>query len=952
MSSQLTALCAVTSFLWLAYNLESHQIIEQPRISSVFILSIAAASSFAASFCAVWLPGPNGRFDDELGPLKGAGSGAGTRTNLPKKPRRFFFPTLVACIILRLELFHRVTFNLQCSKPGIEALLPLVILVYELLPGRRTRSPAIDDEELDPDDLGMTVFDILGYWFNQSKASISIGVLLLSWGTYLASSQDFRSTFFCSSHDGRRLVIFFQWAALLLDAAIAILMWRILAWARTTKIRLRTLSSILFASSVGTAFLYYSSRLIMPAIPVSHHFKGLGSLYVFDIVVDGLALSIFLVSTTLLATEGSPLSLAAIISFLSGLLLAVYQTWLAGTWQNISPAVDYFALVLICLGFVFFVYANNIRYIIFIHRAFVIFLLVILVITASIYTPIRAKLVFDNHPLAKIIYDARIGADRWLVHATVSNSLPVAVQEYRERHNGRDPPQKFDAWYKFAKDRDSVILDHFPQIEKDIFPFWGMPPSKIREDIRRAAAEPDMALLKIQNGMPQHNLPPASPYKAVMDDLVAMVKTFAENIPDMELAINLDERPRVLAPWDDVQRFITAARRKRMSKLLPRGFEASTDGMPAAKLAVLDKFLSRENFTSVGAFREMTALACPPGTKARSGTHWDIRDFCTSCAKPQSQGQYLMDWPLSQDICHQSDLLRLHSFHMTPPDLRPLQELLPVFSRAKTDSYSDILIPLKRITEAAKPSSDGFGMKWKKLFWRGTVNRFSSGHELLRGGHQERLVHIVNDAGNSDQTRLVLPTTGNKEKFAFEQVPTVDANAILDMDVGFGSYSACKAAGGSTCAAFGDEFETKPDAEPLRHQYVMAMDTDNGPPPDFLRILRSSSVPFYASIFKEWYSERLAPWLHFVPIDLRFHALHSTLAYFVGIEINKDDPRLKGRDFYMKARQEDGKWIAEQGKRWAEKAIRKADMEVYLFRLLLEWGRVINDNRDELGFVL
>ena len=56
--------------------------------------------------------------DDELAPLKVK------RTNLPKKPRRYFLPGLIACIILRLEIFHRVTIDLQCSKPGIEASLP------------------------------------------------------------------------------------------------------------------------------------------------------------------------------------------------------------------------------------------------------------------------------------------------------------------------------------------------------------------------------------------------------------------------------------------------------------------------------------------------------------------------------------------------------------------------------------------------------------------------------------------------------------------------------------------------------------------------------------------------------------------------------------------------------------------------------------------------------------
>lgn len=99
------------------------------------------------------------------------------------------------------------------------------------------------------------------------------------------------------------------------------------------------------------------------------------------------------------------------------------------------------------------------------------------------------------------------------------------------------------------------------------------------------------------------------------------------------------------------------------------------------------------------------------------------------------------------------------------------------------------------------------------------------------------------------------------------------------------------------------------------------------------------------------YSERLIPWAHFVPIDLRFHALHSTLAYFAGIQ-NKEGRKLNGREVSMAARQEDGKWIAEEGQRWAAKALRSEDREVYMFRLLLEWGRIIDEKRDEIGFVL
>ena len=46
-----------------------------------------------------------------------------------------------------------------------------------------------------------------------------------------------------------------------------------------------------------------------------------------------------------------------------------------------------------------------------------------------------------------------------------------------------------------------------------------------------------------------------------------------------------------------------------------------------------------------------------------------------------------------------------------------------------------------------------------------------------------------------------------------------------------------------------------------------------------------------------------------------------------------------------------GEEIAEAGRVWAEKVLRKEDMEIYMFRLLLEWGRLTDDRRDEIGYM-
>jgi hypothetical protein len=46
----------------------------------------------------------------------------------------------------------------------------------------------------------------------------------------------------------------------------------------------------------------------------------------------------------------------------------------------------------------------------------------------------------------------------------------------------------------------------------------------------------------------------------------------------------------------------------------------------------------------------------------------------------------------------------------------------------------------------------------------------------------------------------------------------------------------------------------------------------------------------------------------------------------------------------------EGERIATEGRRWAEKVMRKEDMLLYVHRVLLEYGRVCDDDRDRLGF--
>lgn len=806
------------------------------------------------------------------------------------------------------------------------------------------------------------MFDEIVDWIAESKQSVTISTVFISLGAYLASSQDMRSTYICTSFDNSTLVRSLQWLGLLLDGFIVILLWRVLAWARTNKSRLISLSVVFLASAVGSGFLYSSLRLFMPSTPLSHHFKGIDALYVFDVITDGFAVAVLFVSASLLTTEKTPLSLVGIFTFISSLVVGWGKLKLTGGAENTMHGVAYLAIVLICLGTSVFVYANNIQRVALIHRTILVAFMFISFILATIVaiSNNRNDYLFE-HPIETLIFKARTNADRYLTHAAASKSLPVAINEYKARYGGRDPPPKFDEWYKFAVDHKSPIIDDFDQVVHDIRPFWGISPSKIREDIQRIAKEPGIALLKVANGTASHSLSSDSENALVMDELVKMVNKFAQHLPDIELPINLDDRPRVLTPWEDVRRFTEKAKQKGFGSKLPsinkrEGQEEATPPLP------LDLQGQISSSLSVRKYQELTALTCPPGTATRAGIHWDVRDFCLSCARPQSRGSgiFLADFAKSQTICHQSDLFHLHSFFFTSPSSPPLHDLVAVFSRSKTSSYSDILIPLPTLDEVlhkanTQPDTSDFDMKTPALYWRGAQAE-KVDDEMLHGGQQERLVHLVTTNSSSRETLMLIPQNDMRSRAAYERVPTSLLNFLLPFDIGFSSV---------TPSASSEFTATKPPASnPLSNQYVLSLDALSGSSasgqPTFLSTLLSTSVPFSSTVFTSWYSSRLTPYLHFIPLDIRFQGLHATLAYFTGMKGkasakdrlgNTKGAMVNGREVRLKSRLEEAKWIAEQGMKWAGKALRKEDKEVYLFRVCLEWGRVVSDDREDRKYV-
>ena len=88
----------------------------------------------------------------------------------------------------------------------------------------------------------------------------------------------------------------------------------------------------------------------------------------------------------------------------------------------------------------------------------------------------------------------------------------------------------------------------------------------------------------------------------------------------------------------------------------------------------------------------------------------------------------------------------------------------------------------------------------------------------------------------------------------------------------------------------------------------------------FYAFLKSRSLPLKLAYFREWHSERLFPWKHYVPVSSGTDEYAEVLRYFEQDDVGKRISRN----------------LALDGRDWAKKVVRREDIQVYMFRLLLE----------------
>ncbi|OAR00256.1 hypothetical protein LLEC1_06884 [Akanthomyces lecanii] len=543
----------------------------------------------------------------------------------------------------------------------------------------------------------------------------------------------------------------------------------------------------------------------------------------------------------------------------------------------------------------------------------------------------------STHPIKHLTKNSRQQFEQAV--SKQSATLETAVKEYRKRY-GIPPPPHFDKWFEFARTNNVQMIDEFDTVHDLITPFWGLKPATIRRRAKEALGYENFLLgIAIRDHAVAFT---AGGPEWQQNATVGMLEKILPYLPDMDLAFNLHDEPRVVLPHDDLSRLVDKARRVAMPAAANRKEPANDFTATSPELSEEQRFdetkLTRFNNIHREATWTTSRMSCAPNSPARTledddGTD-DVRRYTLS------EAGFVYNVTAMSDICITPSLRQTYGFFDRPNMFKVTHDLFPIFSQSKVSSFADLVYPSPWYWYGKVEYNETLDMPWadkkNKLFWRGSTTGGFSRNGGWRRQHRQNFVEKIN--GATDAPLFVdsaaegsSSSSSSTHRWNVEQVPRGDHSKLVD--VHFSHIGQCDP---GDCQAQEQHFEVK-DAIDMQYSwnYRFLLDMDgNAFSGRFYSFLRSRSQVFKLALFREWHADWLRPWLHYVPLSMQGGDWLAAVHYHAATDEGAAEADR----------------MATESREWAGKTLRKVDMEAWFFRLLLEYARVIDDNRETIGF--
>ncbi|EOA85966.1 glycosyltransferase family 90 protein [Exserohilum turcica Et28A] len=466
-----------------------------------------------------------------------------------------------------------------------------------------------------------------------------------------------------------------------------------------------------------------------------------------------------------------------------------------------------------------------------------------------------------------------------------SKTLESAKTEYQRRY-AQHPPPGFDKWFSYAKSKGSLLIDDFDMINEGLSRLWRVDTGRLHENIDHASGLEHLALTKCGFRNGQYF---TQGHHWIANDFGNLLKEVSQDIPDVDFLLNLLDEPRII-PTPQIIATGDASK--------PRFFKAN--------------HLPIWNHT-IG-FCVQDPLSQKPYT---------TYDFKIPLVR---------DWYREKDVCLHPEFALTHGFFSSPMTAILTNTHLPILSQAVPTSFGDIVYPS---TWYADKMDQGdydderdppWDQKAKKLYWAGSTTGSYSWNGSWRHSHRQRFVKLVQTLNSTNYTYLRESKPGHWVSYQAIE----DHNSLFD--VKFTDVIQCDLVDCKEQNQFFTVGEREAQIQQFHAQFAFDID-GNSFSGRFYTLLQSRSVVLKQSVFREWHDERLVPWVHFIPISLSMDELPEIMRYMTA----HDDGKKRARE------------IAEAGREWHGKVLRKEDFTIYLYRLMLELARVIEHIRPVEG---
>lgn len=557
---------------------------------------------------------------------------------------------------------------------------------------------------------------------------------------------------------------------------------------------------------------------------------------------------------------------------------------------------------------------------------------------------LEGTLARDQHPIGDLMKEAN---HKWQQYEqSRSTDFVQTVAKYRETY-GRHPPPGFKEWYEFAREKGVHNVDDFQQITGDLRPFWAIPPREIRQMAARLQNSESIAGVRLRN----HQIVSKSEGWRV-ETLAQSVGRLAKYLPDMDIAMNTMDQPRIMATYEDIQKYLQVEESTR--KTPGDAQDQFTTGMDLFynEEAPVDEEVDPGWFSVAGQpYMDFAKEACPPESPARNEnlTTEDADKLYKS-----NFGGFISNFTGSSDLCNVGPVLGdQHGFLFSASSNRITRKLIPVFGECKVSVNNDILFPANMyfLKDERYFYNNKNDYEWEdksdSMLWRGVTSGGTQVADNWHRLHRQRFVKAANATEMENSTVPIL-SKNNRDQYELNLDFHPSDFASSHFDVGFTESWGCI----PDCSFYEGVWtykDQKPFSEQFKSKYLVDIDGHSFSG-RWRAFHQSKSLGLKATIFREWHDSRLFAWRHFVPMDNRFTDLYTLMTYFIGVHPPASEDSLANNVAYVPRHDFEAEVIASQSREWAQNVLRDEDLDIYLYLLLLEYGRIIDDNRDTIGY--